>query len=65
MAASNRSYAEAVDALNSLQTPYAVLEERRKAGHKPSYASVEAMREYLRRIGHTVRLKDGPPSPQL
>jgi folylpolyglutamate synthase len=53
MAASNRSYAEAVDALNSLQTPYAVLEERRKAGHKPSYASVEAMREYLRRIGHT------------
>ncbi|KAI9171688.1 Folylpolyglutamate synthase [Paramyrothecium foliicola] len=53
MASSSRSYNEAVDALNSLQTPYAVLEARRKAGIKPNGSSVNAMREYLTRIGHT------------
>ncbi|KAF7559376.1 hypothetical protein G7046_g4772 [Stylonectria norvegica] len=53
MASSSRSYNDAIDALNSLQTPFAVLEARRKAGLKPDAASIKEMRAYLRRIGYT------------
>ncbi|KAI8305356.1 MICOS complex subunit MIC60 [Colletotrichum sp. SAR11_59] len=44
---------DAVDALNTLQTPFAVIEARRKAGVRPDEASVKEMRAYLARIGYT------------
>ncbi|KIE01301.1 Folylpolyglutamate synthase, partial [Metarhizium majus ARSEF 297] len=44
---------DAIDALNSLQTPYAVIEERRKLGIKPDASSIREMRAYLARIGYT------------
>ncbi|KAG6032575.1 methionine-synthesizing 5- methyltetrahydropteroyltriglutamate--homocysteine methyltransferase [Claviceps sp. LM458 group G5] len=53
MATSSRTYADAIDALNSLQTPYAVVEARRKAGIRPDASSMREMRAYLARIGHT------------
>ncbi|KAG6253746.1 methionine-synthesizing 5- methyltetrahydropteroyltriglutamate--homocysteine methyltransferase [Claviceps purpurea] len=53
MATSSRTYGDAIDALNSLQTPYAVVEARRKAGIRPDASSMREMRAYLARIGHT------------
>ncbi|AEO69940.1 uncharacterized protein THITE_157502 [Thermothielavioides terrestris NRRL 8126] len=50
-----RSYNDAIDALNSLQTPYAVIEARRKAGIRPDAASLREMRGYLARIGYSPR----------
>ncbi|KAI1815567.1 tetrahydrofolylpolyglutamate synthase [Poronia punctata] len=47
-----RSYNDAIDALNSLQTPYAIIEARRKAGVRPDASSIAEMRQYLRRIGY-------------
>ncbi|KAI1334104.1 FolC bifunctional protein [Xylariaceae sp. FL0016] len=47
-----RSYNDAIDALNSLQTPFAILEARRKAGIRPDAGSIAEMRSYLRRIGY-------------
>ncbi|KAF4592022.1 Folylpolyglutamate synthase [Ophiocordyceps camponoti-floridani] len=52
MASSVRSYYDALDALNSLQTPFAVIKARRKAGKRPKQASLEEMRCYLRRLGY-------------
>lgn len=46
---------DAIDALNSLQTPFAVIEARRKAGIRPDAASVREMRAYLARIGYAPR----------
>ncbi|KAK6072819.1 folylpolyglutamate synthase [Seiridium cupressi] len=46
-----RTYNDAIDALNSLQTPFAIIEARRKAGIRPDAASIAEMRVYLRRIG--------------
>ncbi|KAI0396511.1 tetrahydrofolylpolyglutamate synthase [Xylariaceae sp. FL0594] len=48
-----RSYNDAIDALNSLQTPYTIIEARRKAGIRPDASSIAEMRMYLRRIGYT------------
>ena len=45
---------EAVTALNSLQTSFAVLEERRRAGLKMDDSAVHEMRQWLSRAGHTV-----------
>ncbi|KAI1871025.1 hypothetical protein JX265_006065 [Neoarthrinium moseri] len=45
------TYNDAIDALNSLQTPFAIIEARRKAGIRPDAASIAEMRVYLRRIG--------------
>ncbi|KAG5929596.1 methionine-synthesizing 5- methyltetrahydropteroyltriglutamate--homocysteine methyltransferase [Claviceps africana] len=53
MATSSRTYADAIDALNSLQTPHAVIEARRKAGIRPDASSIREMRAYLARIGYT------------
>ncbi|KJK79732.1 hypothetical protein H634G_05324 [Metarhizium anisopliae BRIP 53293] len=53
MATASRTYNDAIDALNSLQTPYAVIEERRKLGIKPDASSIREMRAYLARIGYT------------
>ncbi|PHH83647.1 hypothetical protein CDD83_2954 [Cordyceps sp. RAO-2017] len=47
------SYSDAIDALNSLQTPHAVFEARRKAGIRPDAASMREMSVYLGRIGYT------------
>ncbi|KAJ3495576.1 hypothetical protein NLG97_g3294 [Lecanicillium saksenae] len=51
--AATRSYNDAIDALNTLQTPYEVIEARRKAGIKPDAASIREMRTYLNRIGYS------------
>ncbi|POR38031.1 Folylpolyglutamate synthase [Tolypocladium paradoxum] len=53
MASAARSYNDAIDALNSLQTPHAEIEARRKAGIRPDAASMKEMRAYLTRIGYT------------
>ncbi|KAI1404886.1 FolC bifunctional protein [Hypoxylon fuscum] len=50
---SGRTYNDAIDALNSLQTPYAIVEARRKAGIRPDAASIAEMQVYLQRIGYT------------
>ncbi|KAI1098583.1 FolC bifunctional protein [Jackrogersella minutella] len=49
---SGRTYNDAIDALNSLQTPYAIVEARRKAGIRPDATSIAEMQVYLRRIGY-------------
>ena len=46
---------DAIDALNSLQTPFAVIEARRKAGIRPDATSIKEMRTYLARLGYSVR----------
>ncbi|KAJ3510684.1 hypothetical protein NM208_g15504 [Fusarium decemcellulare] len=51
--ASGRSYNDAIDALNSLQTPFDIIEARRKAGIRPDAVSIKEMRTYLHRIGYT------------
>ncbi|OIW23976.1 FolC bifunctional protein [Coniochaeta ligniaria NRRL 30616] len=53
MATKSRTYNDAIDALNSLQTPYAIIEARRKAGIKPDETSIREMRDYLSRIGYS------------
>ncbi|CCF40327.1 hypothetical protein CH063_10925, partial [Colletotrichum higginsianum] len=53
MATAGRTYNDAVDALNTLQTPFAVIEARRKAGIRPDEASVKEMRAYLARVGYS------------
>ncbi|KAI1392907.1 FolC bifunctional protein [Hypoxylon trugodes] len=47
-----RTYNDAIDALNSLQTPYAIIEARRKAGIRPDATSIAEMQVYLQRIGY-------------
>nr|XP_036587675.1 folylpolyglutamate synthase [Colletotrichum truncatum]KAF6798617.1 folylpolyglutamate synthase [Colletotrichum truncatum] len=59
MATAGRTYNDAVDALNTLQTPFAVIEARRKAGVRPDEASVKEMKAYLARIGYTTSDLDG------
>ncbi|KAK4184474.1 Mur ligase [Podospora australis] len=53
MATKSRTYNDAIDALNTLQTPFAVIEARRKAGVRPDATSVSEMRAYLSRIGYS------------
>ncbi|RGP74797.1 folylpolyglutamate synthase [Fusarium longipes] len=55
MALSGRTYnrQDAIDALNSLQTPYDIVEARRKAGIKPNAVSIQEMKTYLHRIGYS------------
>ncbi|KAM0556756.1 hypothetical protein ACHAPJ_005815 [Fusarium lateritium] len=53
MASSSRSYNDAIDTLNSLQTPFDIIEARRKAGIKPDAVSIKEMKTYLHRIGYT------------
>ncbi|KAB5578637.1 tetrahydrofolylpolyglutamate synthase [Coniochaeta sp. 2T2.1] len=53
MASPSRTYNDAIDHLNTLQTPYPIIEARRKAGIKPDATSVLEMRDYLRRIGYS------------
>lgn len=44
---------DAIDALNTFQTPFAVIEARRKAGIRPDESSVREMKAYWARLGHT------------
>ncbi|PHH63329.1 hypothetical protein CDD81_6103 [Ophiocordyceps australis] len=53
MALSSKSYADAIDALNSLQTPHGVIQARRKAGIRPDASSMREMRSHLSRMGYT------------
>ena len=53
---STRSYSEAVDALNSLQSNAATLEALRASGGRASDFAIPEMLEYLHRIGHSVSL---------
>lgn len=51
---STRSYGEAIDALNSLQSNASVLEALRASGRKMSCNAIPEMLEYLKRIGYGV-----------
>ncbi|KAK7710179.1 Folylpolyglutamate synthetase [Diaporthe eres] len=51
--APGRTYEDAIDALNTFQTPFAVIEARRKAGIRPDESSVREMKAYWARLGHT------------
>ncbi|KAL3427451.1 Folylpolyglutamate synthase 2 [Phlyctema vagabunda] len=48
-----RSYDDAIDLLNTLQTPYAVLEQRRQAGIRIDEQANQQIRQCLSRIGYT------------
>ncbi|KAK0383953.1 hypothetical protein NLU13_8042 [Sarocladium strictum] len=48
-----RTYDDAIDALNTLQTPFKQLQARHKAGIKPDASFVHEMRVCLGRIGYT------------
>ena len=52
--ACTKSDQDAIVALNSLQTSFAVLEERRKQGHKMDDSAVHEMRQWISRAGHAV-----------
>lgn len=52
---STRSYSDAVEHLNSLQTNAATLEAVRASGGRISDAAIPEMLEYLGRIGYSVR----------
>ena len=54
---STRSYSEAVDALNSLQSNAATLEALRASGGRASDFAIPEMLEYLHRIGYSVSLE--------
>ena len=45
---------DAIDALNTLQTPFNVIEANRKAGVRPDAAKMAEMRTYISRIGYSV-----------
>jgi hypothetical protein len=47
---------DAIDALNTLQTSFRVLDERRKAGIRLDENVNAEMRAWLKRIGHSVSL---------
>ncbi|KEY65164.1 hypothetical protein S7711_04254 [Stachybotrys chartarum IBT 7711] len=51
---SNALTQDAIDALNSLQTPFPLFEARRKAGIIPDATFMHAMRVYLTRIGYSL-----------
>ncbi|EJT78927.1 tetrahydrofolylpolyglutamate synthase [Gaeumannomyces tritici R3-111a-1] len=50
-----RTYNDAIDLLNTLQTPFAVAQARARAGTLEQAASLTEMRECLGRIGHSPR----------
>ncbi|KAL2885825.1 Folylpolyglutamate synthase [Ceratocystis lukuohia] len=49
-----RSYNDAIETLNSLQSSNAVVEARKKAGIKPNQVSIKDMHGYLARLGHSL-----------
>lgn len=51
---STRTYKDAVDCLNSLQTNAAVLEASRASGGKLVKTAIPETIEYLKRIGYSV-----------
>lgn len=55
---------DAIDVLNTLQTPFAVIEARRKAGIKPNESSISEIKTYWARLGHTVNHLPPPAQNQ-
>lgn len=55
---STRTYKDAVDHLNSLQSNAAVLEAVRASGGRLSEFAIPEMLEYLGRIGYTVSIAE-------
>ncbi|BFZ65382.1 Folylpolyglutamate synthetase [Saitoella coloradoensis] len=53
MSTSPRTYDDAVNALNTLQTNAAVLDALRKSGGKMNATSLPEMHEWIRRVGYT------------
>ncbi|KAK6820577.1 folylpolyglutamate synthase [Apiospora arundinis] len=61
-----RTYNDAIDALNSLQTPYAIIEARRKAGIRPDATSIAEMRTHQGQGQHLrLRRVDSAAIPDL
>jgi folylpolyglutamate synthase len=52
---STRSYAQAIDALNGLQSNAAVIDAIRKSGGKGGDVQLKEQLEYMQRIGYSVR----------
>jgi len=50
--ANSRILRNTTECLNSLQTPFAVLEEKRRLGMKLDASAVDKMKELVRRTGH-------------
>lgn len=50
-----RSYAQAIDALNGLQSNAAVIDAIRKSGGKGGDVQLKEQLEYMQRIGYSVR----------
>lgn len=62
----DRKSKDALDALNSLQTPHHVLQERRRLGKKAQDSYIKEQRVYLRRLGYAVSQAKHPlPSPPI
>ena len=55
---STRTYKDAVELLNSLQSNAAALEAARASGGRSSEVAIPEMLEYLGRIGYNVRIHD-------
>ncbi|KAK3938899.1 Mur ligase [Diplogelasinospora grovesii] len=53
MASDTRTYSHAIDKLNTLQTPYAVIEAKKRAGIRPDALSIREMRAYITRMGYS------------
>lgn len=45
---------DAIDKLNTFQTPFAVIEARRKAGIRPDKSQIRSIKAYWARLGHTL-----------
>ncbi|KDB24602.1 hypothetical protein H109_03571 [Trichophyton interdigitale MR816] len=54
----NPTYHDAIQRLNSTQTGFKVLEERRRLAQKLNVSAVEQMRQWLRRVGHSTKALD-------
>jgi len=50
----SRTYNDAIDTLNTFQTPWHIIEERKKAGIRPDAESIREMKIYLARIGYSL-----------
>lgn len=53
----SRTYNDAVTALNSLQSNFAVVDAIRKSGRKMNEQAIPEMVEWCRRIGYQVRVE--------
>ncbi|KAL5611661.1 hypothetical protein BROUX41_000759 [Berkeleyomyces rouxiae] len=54
LASESRGYNDAIEALNSLQSSYAVIQARKAANCKPDARSQQEMHTYFARLGHSI-----------